>query len=211
MKRTIAVLALFAAALGWAQSATAAVVDVGTTYGVYLEGSISGDVFFANPAFDGIAEAGPRGNQVVTISESEASLSASSSRIDVFINATGDLFPDADDVAYIGIGVLDPFNLAYAVSLDDVRVTLRNIANQVIFASGNLAFLAGQGSPWDGSFVALQETLGIEDIGAMGVNSIEFNFFVTDISGGSSIPEPGSVLLCGLALLALSLLQRRRR
>lgn len=209
MKNIIAALSLLAAVFGWSHAATAAVVT-GTTYGVYIEGGVSGDVFLVYPTFDGIAQEGVRGAQLVTISESETALSATGSRIDVLITAPNDLFPVFNETAFLGIGVTDPFDLAYDVSLDDVRVTLRNIANELIFESNNIASLVAQGSPWDGTFLALQESLGIDEIGGLGVTSIEFNFYVTQLDA-SAIPEPGSVLLFGLALLALSVFQRRRQ
>lgn len=209
MKHIIAIFTLLAATLTSGQAVMAAVVP-GTTYGVYLQGSVSGNIFLANPIFDSVAEGGTRDGQLVTINELETSLSVSSSRIDVLISAPNDLFPAVNETAYLGIGVTDPFDLTREVSLDDVRVTLRNIANDAIFSSDNIAYLAMQGSPWDGTFVALLETLGIDEIGGMGVTSIEFNFYVSDFDA-TAIPEPDGVMLFGLGLLALAVAQRRRQ
>jgi hypothetical protein len=210
MKRFIAFLAILAAVAGWTQAAAAAVMPA-STYGVYIEGGSSGNVFTAFPIFDGIAEQGPRAGQMVTINEAEVAFGGGNSRIDVLIDSTGDLFPDFDETAYLGIGVIDPLDFTYAVSLSDVRVTLRNLVGDIVFASGNIVSQASQSSPWDGSFAALLETVGIDQVGGRNVSNIEFNFYVTPFDATAEVPEPGSLLLLGLALLCVSIAQRRRR
>ena len=210
MKSLNALFAILALVAGLTQTAAAAVVP-GSSYGLYIEGSDSGNTFLAAPIFDGIAEQGPRGGEILTINEGETFLGGGSSRIDVLINSTGDLFPVFDESAFLGVGISDPLDFSYAVSLFDVRLTLRSLAGEIVFASDNIASLVSQNAPWDGSFTALFETVGIGQVGGRNVSNIEFNFYVSPFDATTNVPEPGSLLLFGLALLCVCVVQRIRR
>jgi len=208
MKKYLAWFPLFAAVLGFAGPASAAVVT-GSTYSVYIEGLTSGQPFLAVTQFDDLAASGDRFGQTITLSESETALSATSSRISVNLASDSDLFPAVDDVAILAIN--DGFDFVADVILDEVRITFRNAAGGVVYASDNLVGLATQNSPWDGTLPSPDRAFGIDEIGAMNVVNISFDFIVSTIPGEVAVPEPGSLMLFSLGLLAFAGLCRQRR
>lgn len=209
MKKFLASLVLLAATLGLASPASAVVVT-GTTYTFYLVGELSGNPLAANTVFDNVAASTSRGDLLVTLSESDTALDATSNRITLNLSANGDLFPVFNEGAFLGIGTFgDVLDLENDVTLYDVRVTLSNQAG-VVFASDNLAGDAVNNSPWDGSFPSPGTIFLVSEIGGMGVSNISFDFFVTTQAQGD-VPEPGSVLLCGIGLLAVVAVRRYRR
>jgi len=210
MKKVLASLFLLSSMFGLVTPASAVVLQ-GSTYSFYLEGSesVNNAVLLAN--FDGIAQTGTRNGQVVTLNETETVLSNSTSRISISLRSDGDLFPATNDVAILAIGSedaldLDPFN---PVTLTDARVTLFDLAGNVFLVTDNLADIAVQGSPWDGTFPAPGGAFGIGEIGAMGIAAITFDFIVSFAPAETPVPEPGSMLLCGLGLLALAGARRK--
>jgi hypothetical protein len=88
-------------------------------------------------------------------------------------------------------------------------VTLSNQTG-VVFASDNLVGDAVNSAPWDGSFPSPGTIFLVSEIGGMGVSNITFDFFVTT-QPQADVPEPGSVLLCGVGLLAVVAVRRYRR
>jgi hypothetical protein len=209
MKRFLASLILFATTLGLASSASAVVIT-GTTYTFYLAGEISGNPLAANTVFDNVAASTTRGNLLVTLSESDTALDAASNRITLNLSANGDLFPVFNEGAFLGIGTFgDVLDLETDVTLYDVRVTLSNQTG-VVFASDNLVGDAVNSAPWDGSFPSPGTIFLVSEVGGMGVSNITFDFFVTTQPQGD-VPEPGSVLLCGVGLLAVVAVRRYRR
>jgi len=212
MKKYLALLALFASVFGLAQPVSAVVMR-GSTYSFYIEGSESDNAFLAIANFDGIAETGLRNGQLVTLNESETALDANSSRISISLGANSDLFPITNETGILAIGSSDPLDLDFSTSftLDDARVTLRNLVGDVVFASDNLVFLANQAMPWDGTFPAPDSAFGIDEIGGQAIGSITFDFIVSQIPSDTPVPEPGSVLLCGLGLLAIVAALRNRQ
>jgi hypothetical protein len=209
MKRFLASLILFATTLGLGSSASAVVVT-GTTYTFYLSGERSGNPLAVNTVFDDQPGFIGRDGLLLTLSESDTELNPVSNRITLDLSANGDLFPTFNEGAFLGIGTFgDVLDLADDVTLYDVRVTLRNQAG-VVFASDNLVGDAVNNSPWDGSFPSPGTIFLVSEIGGMGVSNITFDFFVTTQTPGE-VPEPGSVLLCGVGLLAVVAVRRYRR
>jgi len=208
MKKYLASLMLFAAALGWSSMASAVVIS-GSTYSFYLQGSASGAAVNAITEFDNLAAGGVRNGLDFLVRESETALDGSSNHISINLSANGDLFPVSGETAILALGSEDALDLDHPVSLVDVRVVLRSLTGEVLFSSDNLASEAGQTQPWNGSFLAPGAAFGVEDIGGLNVASITFDFIVTDIA--TDVPEPGSVLLCGLGLMVIAAARRRTR
>jgi hypothetical protein len=209
VKKIFVSLMLLIASLGATGSASAVVVT-GSTYGVYLEGEFSGNAAIPISVFDDTPATFTRDGLVVTVSESDTTLSNVTNHISIKLSTTGDLFPVFNEGAYLGVGTLDPLDLAFAVNLYDARITMLDLVGKVIFASDNLAGLAVQNQPWDGSLPTPSTSLFVSEIGGQDVASISFDFYVTHVIQ-QSVPEPGSILLCGVGLLAVLGMRRRRQ
>lgn len=209
MKKIFVSLMLLIASLGATGSAWAVVVT-GSTYGIYLEGEVSGNAAIPVSVFDDTPATFTRDGLVVTVSESDTVLSNVSNRITINLSTNGDLFPILNEGAYLGAGTLDVLDLAFPVTLYDARITLLDLASNVVFASDNLAELAVQNQPWDGSLPTPSTSLFVSEIGGQNVATISFDFYVTHVIQ-HSVPEPGSILLCGAGLLAVLAMRRRRQ
>ena len=212
MRKHVVSLLLFASMLGLVAPASATVLH-GSSYSFYLEGSESGNPAVLIAHFDGIAESGTRAGLLLTVNEFETVTSATSSRISITLSSNGDLFPASSDIALLAVGSEDALDLdpATAVSLNDARVTLRNLAGDVLLASDNLVDIAEQAAPWDGSFPAPGMAFGIGDLGGMGIAAITFDFLVSYASTATTVPEPGSLLLCGLGLMCFGMVRRKHK
>jgi hypothetical protein len=205
MKKLFASLILLAATLAMAGSASA-VVLTGTTYNIYLQGEVSGNAFAAATVFDDAPAFTTRAGVVLALSESETALEGTNSHISLNLSADGDLFPAFNEGAYFGVGTFGGvIDLATTVTLYDARVTVRDLGGNVLFASDNVADFAVNNPPWDGSFPSPDTIFLIGGIGGQGASNITFDFYVNEV------PEPGSVLLCGLGLLAIVTVCRQRR
>ena len=209
MKKIFVSLMLLIASLGATGSAWAVVVT-GSTYGLYLEGEFSGNPAIPISVFDNTPATFVRDGLVVTVSESDTILSDVTNRISINLSTNGDLFPIFNEGAYLGVGTLDVLDLAFPVNLYDARITMLDLAGNVIFASDNLAGLAVQSQPWDGSLPTPATSLFVSEIGGQDVANITFDFYVTHVIQ-NTVPEPGSMLLCGVGLLAALAMRRRRQ
>jgi len=209
MKKLFVSLMLFAATLVTAGSASAVVVT-GSSYSLYLQGDVSGNATVVSPIFDAFTSYYERNGLLLALSETETDLGGGKSLISLTLSANGDLFPAANEGALLGIGTFnDPLDFEMPVSLYDARVTLRDLAGAALFGSDNIAGLADTNSPWDGSLPTQSTIFNISEIGGRGVAGITFDFYVTD-NVQTDVPEPGSVLLCGVGLLAAFGVRRYR-
>lgn len=210
VKRLFISLMLFAASFAVAGSASAVVVN-GSTYSIYLAGEVSENAVLPTSVFDDTPATFVRNGLVVTVSESDTALSATDNLIRLNLSATGDLFPVFDEGAFFGVGTFgDVIDLASSVTLYDARVTVRDLNGGVLFASDNIASFAPNTAPWDGAFPTTATTFRVGEIGGRNASSITFDFYVT-AAVQNNVPEPGSVLLSGIGLLAAFGARRQRR
>jgi len=194
-----------------AHAATAApLVLPGSTYSFYLQGSESGNAFLGIARFDGELESSVRADDLLSVIESETDLGNGRSRISISIRGNSDLFPVADETAIYGIGIFgDQLDLTRAVFLIDARVSFFDSNDRLLIDSGNLAADVDQNNPWDGFFPSATSAFGTEEIGALGIIGMNFDFVVSDQF--NAVPEPTGVLLVGLGLLTMMSVRRRRQ
>ena len=211
MKHKLVLIALTAFSLFGIIGTAAAgpVVAVGSSYSVYTEGETSDNVFLAFGPFNGVPKAFTRSGLALVLTENDTDLGAGNNRIAIDLRANGDLFPAAGEQAFLGVGTDgDGLNLLSLVSLDDARIRLYDLFDNLLFESLNLANTAEMGSPWDGFFPATNAVIGIGGAGGIGVNRLMFEFQVSQLSG--NVPEPGGLMLIGAALIGLGAARRRK-
>lgn len=208
VKKLLASLMLFASTVVLSSSASA-IVLAGSTYSVYMEGEQSGNALLPTTTFDDQSAFFERAGLFVALSESDTAIGGGNSRITLELNANGDLFPVLGEGALLGVGTFgDVLDFDVPVSLYDARVTVRDLNGAVLVASDNLADFAQVNRPWDGSFPTTETTFRIFPIGGLGASNITFDFYVSEFTG--EVPEPASLLLCGIGLLAAAATRRKR-
>ena len=214
----ISALLLVAALSGIVGPAAAGpVVAAGSTYSIFIEGFDSGAQFIGNGTFDGaptvftrfgLAQPQPH-SQTLTLTESQTDLGNGTSLITIDLSADSELFPVVGETGIIGLGVDgNGLNLLIPVSLDSALIRLF-AGNDLIFTSANQVPILMPGYPWDGSFPSVGNAFFIDLLGGAGVTHFSFEFQVTE--NGQRVPEPGSVVLGAIALLALAGARWRRR
>lgn len=208
MKKLFASLMLFAATFVLGSSASAVVLP-GSSYSIYLQGEQSGEPTLPIAAFDDQPSFFLRNGLLLTLTESDTALGNGSSRITLNLSADGDLFPAFNENAFLGVGTFgDVLDLDMPVALYDTRITIRDLAGNVLVASDNLVDFAVINRPWDGAFPSTATTVRIDEIGGLGASSITFDFYVNEDL--NFVPEPGSIVLCGIGLLAAAAARRKR-
>lgn len=208
VKKFFVSLMLFASTVVLSSSASA-IVLAGSTYSIYLQGELSGNAALPNTVFDDETAFFDRAGVIVALSESDTALGGGNSRISLNLSADGDLFPAFGEGALLGVGTSgDVLDFDMPVSLYDARVTVRDLNGAVLVASDNLADFAQVNQPWDGSFPTTDTVFRIFPIGGLGASNITFDFYVSEFTG--EVPEPASLLLCGIGLLAAAATRRKR-
>lgn len=200
-----------AAAVSVPAAATPFVTD-NSNYTFYVS---QGDETFRGTAnFDGQAEFSDYfRNLTLAVNESETYLGNGQSRIRFELSAQGNLFTIPDQDFFFGIGT-DPaengFDFDSLVNLQSATLTLIDINGVEFDVTEGLEGAVGQPTPWNGLFLGVDDNLGIGGVDATRVARIRVDFIVQ--GEVAEVPEPGSVLLCGVGLLAgMGALRRRRR
>lgn len=212
MRRLIGSAILAVAGLGLtSQAAIAApLIAAQSTYSIYLESALEESAFLVNPTFDDVAQTATWRGLRLVFNELETDLGNGVTKISLQILANGDLFPQQFDEFIYAIGAFDdPLDLSRGVALLDARVSFFDVDNLLLVDSGNLIDTVEQSNPWDGYFPASGFANGIDGIGGMGITGITFDFLVREEV--AAVPEPGSVLLAGLGIMAMVAVRRRRR
>lgn len=201
---------LFTACLALAAPASAIpVVETGSRYTLYLEGTESGNAVAGNFQFDGIQEQIQRGNGLVYVTETETVIDATSSRIIISLSGTTDLFPALNDIALLGIGTFgDGLDLLFPVRLIDARISFLQPGGTLVDTTDNLVSQATQPDPWDGLFPEAFDLIGVGGVGNQNVQVVAFEFLVT--TQAAEVPEPGIMMLGGVGLLAFVGARRRK-
>jgi hypothetical protein len=179
------------------------IVNVGSSYSVYLTGEASGNVLNTGPvAFDSNAATFTRAGLNLSLTESQTDLSNGKHSITITMLADGELFPSAGEAADFGLGTLGTgLDLLSDVFLDTAHITLIGANGSPYFSTGNLAddyrvqFFSGA---WKGYFADVGTVFGIGNVGGRDTRGFSFVFEVTEI------PEPNAAALVALALLALT-------
>ena len=63
--------------------------------------------------------------------------------------------------------------------------------------------------PWDGTFLAINNAIGFDQVGAQDIRNILFEFTVNAETSGT-VPEPGMLALYGMGFVCLALARRRQ-
>lgn len=180
-----------------------------STYVLYLAGLESGNDAAGEFRFDGVPETIPRGNSLLTVSESETVIDAASSQIIITLSSTTDLFPVDDEVALLGIGTFgNGLDLLFPVRLAEASISFLAPGGTLITETDNLVSQVSQTDPWDGLFPNAFDLVGVEGIGGKNVQTVSFRFIVT--TEPAEVPEPGILLLGGIGLLAFSAVRRSK-
>jgi len=181
-----------------------------SSYSFYI--NQGNNAFRGDALFDGKAETAQYGNLLLSATESETELEDGFSRITFELKANGSLFPVAEDEFFFGIGTdaaQNGFDFNSLVNLQSVTVSLFDITGLVFDITEGLEGSVDQRTPWNGLFLGIDNNLGLTVDDATQVAGIRVEFVV----GGQSteVPEPGSILLSGIGLLAGFAALRRRR
>jgi hypothetical protein len=211
MKTRLVSIALAACALFGIVSAAAAdpVVEFGSSYSVYVEGEASDHAFSAIGPFNGVPKEFTRSGLILSLTESDTDLGAGMNHIAIDLRANGDLFTTLGEQGFLGVGTDgDGLNLLSLVSLDEAYIRLFDLDGTLLFASANLANTADVGKPWNGFFPGENAAIGLTNLGGMGVSHVMFDFQVSQL--GATVPEPGGLMLIGVALIGLGASRRRK-
>lgn len=212
-KYLLALMMLLGAATIALPAAALPYVQVNSPYSVYLQGQNSPDAFLGVASFGNDAVTAEYHGKTITVDESETALGNGDSRItfDLSISSAG-LFTTPDEFIFFGIGVDgNGFKLLQDVILSSATITLFDINNQLLATFIDVQDAVGQPVPWDGLFPAVNDSFGLGDpsLDATQVARISVDFLLSPQV--NAVPEPGSLLLCAIGLLAAVFSHRRRR
>lgn len=191
----------------------------GSSYSFYLQDSQDESrVAFGTVIFDGDDEMVSYDTLRLIVSERETALRNGQSQITFTLMAsdpfnTGEtLFSAADSLAVFGIGVDgDGFDLLGSPALKNATLNFLDASGAVLATLDNVAEYVANPVPWDGVFTEVGSLAGFgeETIDARLIAGISIDFLVGENT--TAVPEPGSLLLSGIGLLAAVLATRRRR
>ncbi|NQD35721.1 PEP-CTERM sorting domain-containing protein [Permianibacter sp. IMCC34836] len=215
MKQTHHGLPRFLLAVALVLSATVALpakadlIVPGSTYSLNLL-SDSGNSSADPITFDGLWESFTRttndGNQIgLRINETQWDLGGGLHALEVIIMADGDIYPILGETGYVNIGP-DVLDVIGNVSVQSAVLSM--FIDSVLLVDGDMFnyFPSYFSDPWDGGFFN-GGGVGWSNLGGRGVDEIHILITVQDIR----VPEPATMLLLSLGLLAMVGRQRKLR
>lgn len=200
-----------AAAVTIPAAATPFVTD-NSSYNFYI--SQGNETFNGVTTFDGQAGFAPYfRNLTLSVTESETDLNDGRSLIRFELSANGNLFTLPEEEFLFGIGTdasQNGFDFDTLVDLESVVLTLIDTNGVEFDVTEGLEGAVDQPTPWNGLFLGIDNNLGLSVDDATRIGAIRVDFIVR--GQAAEVPEPGSVLLCGVGLMAaMGALRRRRR
>jgi len=185
-------------------------VSANSQYTFYLQGEASDESLLGQVRFNDLAETGQLRDRAITVTESETALGNGQSKITFNLAIAGTGLFGANEGILFGIGTNgDGFDLLSDVPLTNAVITLFG-GEQVLVTFEDVQDFIEQINPWSGLLPAVGSTLLLGDDGldASQVTRISVDFLVGQAS--TAVPEPGSILLCAIGLLATMAALRRR-
>lgn len=211
-KYLLSLMLLFSVGITALPAVAVPFVQTNSNYTFYLQGNRSNDSLLGLVTFDATPATTVFRDKTITVNNTEISLRNGNSQLtfDLTIDSPG-LFVNADELIIFGLGTDgNGFDFTQDVSLLNATITLYNENNEILATFEDVQDAVAQADPWNGLLPTVNDALGLGDpsLDARLVTRISVDFVLA--GRATEVPEPGSILLCAIGLLATLLVLRRR-